>query len=304
MAALAGALFLTMHAAYGQQDPMYTQYMENLLMVNPAYAGYAEVLDLTLVSRNQWVNIDGAPKTQTLSLHTPFSRYNMGIGLSLLHDKIGVTEQTGLYADYSYRLIMGLDRVLAFGLKAGVNFYQAGLTDLVTVQPGDPVFAYDVNRSFLPNFGVGAFYYSDKFYAGLAVPKIIRNVINREGVATEHLSREEIHVFFMSGMVININRSVKFKPCFLTKFVNGAPLTFDLTGQFIFYDRLRVGALYRMNDSFGGMVQMQVSPNLRIGYSYDLTTTRLGMFNNGTHEVMVGYNFNFGGDRVRSPRYF
>lgn len=287
-----------------QQDPMYTQYMENLMTVNPAYAGSKDLLSLMIVSRDQWVTMADAPDTRTIAVHTPVTNTNMGLGLSILNDQIGPVKQTGLYFDYSYTLHFNNQHNLALGLKAGVNFYDASLTELLTNDPDDPVFASDINRSFLPNFGVGAFYYTNRYYLGLSVPKFIKNTINKNGFAVEHLNKEEIHLFLMGGYVFDVNRIVKFKPSFLYRYVSNAPLSFDLNGTFMFYDRLWLGAMYRLGESFGALVQVQATNQLKIGYSYDLPISRLGAYNKGTHEIMLSFDFNFNRGRVRSPRYF
>lgn len=287
-----------------QQDPMYTQYMENLLTLNPAYAGSRDVLSAMAVSRNQWVSMPGAPVTRSLSVNAPVKTTNMGLGLSILRDQLDPVTQTGIYMDYSYTLYFANKRSLALGLKGGVNFYEAGLSGLETNQPDDPVFANDINRKFLPNVGVGAFYYTPKYYLGLSVPKLIENKINKNAVSTQSISREEMHVFFMAGYVFDVNRIVKFKPSILTKYVKNAPVSLDMTGTFLFYDRLWLGAMYRVGDSFGGLVQMQATNQLKIGYSYDLPVNKLGAYNKGTHEIMVIFDFDFGTGKVRSPRYF
>jgi len=290
--------------SYAQQDPMYTQYMENMMAVNPAYAGSRDVLSMMVVSRDQWVTMADAPDTRTFALHSPITNTNMALGLSLIYDRIGPIRQTGLYFDYSYTLRFSNRRNLALGLKAGVNFYEAGLTDLLTVDPNDPVFANDINRNFLPNFGVGAFYHTDRYYVGLAIPKLIKNAINKNDFSIENLNKEEIHLFFMAGYVFDVNRIVKFKPSVLTRIVSNSPMSFDINGTFMFYDRLWLGAMYRLGDSFGGLLQVQVTDQLKIGYSYDLPISRLGYYNKGTHEVMVSLDFDFKRGRVRSPRYF
>lgn len=291
-------------ATYAQQDPMYTQYMENMITINPAYAGSKDLLSMMVVSRNQWVTMANAPITRTLSINSPVTNTNMGLGLSFLSDQIWPIKQTGVYLDYSYTLHFSNQRNLALGLKAGVNFYEAGISDLLTIDPNDEVFASDITRSFLPNVGVGAFFHSERYYLGLSVPKLIKNTINKNGFTVEHLNREEIHIFFMAGYVFDVNRIVKFKPSVLTRFVLNAPLSIDLNSTFLFYDRLWIGAMYRLGDSFGGLFQLQVTNQVKIGYSYDLSTSRLGAYNKGTHEIMVSYDFNFGRGRVRSPRYF
>lgn len=297
------ALFIT-GKSFGQQDPMYTQYMENLMTINPAYAGSKELLSMMAVSRNQWTSMPHAPETRTIALHSPVGMTNMGLGLSLLRDNIWPIKQTGFYLDYSYTLNFENQRKLSLGLKGGVNFYEAGLADLTTIDPDDPVFVNDINRKFLPNFGVGAFYHTNRYYAGLSVPKLIKNVINKKGFSTEQFNREEIHVFFMTGYVFDVNRIVKFKPSTLVKYVKNAPVGFDFNGTFLIYDRLWLGAMYRLGDSFGGLFQLQLMDAMKIGYSYDFPVSRLGAYNNGTHEIMVSFDFNLSNNKIRSPRYF
>jgi type IX secretion system PorP/SprF family membrane protein len=287
-----------------QQDPMYTQYMENLVTINPAYAGSKDLLSMMVVSRNQWVSMPDAPVSHTFSIHSPIKESNMGLGLSVLGDQVGPIKQIGFYVDYSYRLYFSKQRILSLGMKAGVNFYDASLTNLTTNDPNDPVFASDINRNFLPNLGVGAFFYSSRYYVGLSLPKLIENKINKNAVAVQNVSKEEMHIFFMSGYVFDVNRIVKFKPSILAKYVKNVPVSFDLGGTFLFYDRLWLGAIYRVGDSFAGLFQLQVTNQLKIGYSYDIPINQLGAYNNGTHEVMISYDLNLKPERVRSPRYF
>jgi type IX secretion system PorP/SprF family membrane protein len=290
--------------AAAQQDPMYTQYMNNILSVNPAYAGSGDVLSMMVMSRNQWVALEGAPATQSFIIHTPITKYHMGLGFSLLKDQLGPISQTGAYFDYSYSLDFAHGRYLSFGLKGGVNFFEAGLSELKTVDGNDPVFANDINRNFLPNVGIGLYYHSERFMTGLSVPKLIQNQINSDDFSSEYVSKENIHLFFMAGYVFDLNRILKFKPYFLTKYSENSPLAVDLTAQFLFYDRLWLGAMYRVGDALGGMLQVQISNQLKVGYAYDVTATELGTYNNGTHEILVSYDFNFGRDKVKSPRYF
>ncbi len=298
------SLLFCVGESVAQQDPMYTQYMENLLTLNPAYAGSKDMLSMMVVSRNQWVSLPGAPVTRTFSMHSPVVGTKMGLGLSFLNDQVGPVKQTGIYADYSYTLSFSNRRSLSLGLKGGINFFEAGIAGLATNDPNDPVFANDINRNFLPNFGVGAFYFTSKYYLGLSVPKLIENKINKNGVSTQSISKEQMHIFFMAGYVFDVNRIVKFKPSILTKYVKNAPVSLDMTGTFLFYERLWLGAMYRVGDSFGGLFQLQATKQLKIGYSYDLPINKLGAYNNGTHEIMVTFDFNFGSGRVRSPRYF
>jgi type IX secretion system PorP/SprF family membrane protein len=296
-------LFCTLESS-AQQDPMYTQYMDNLVTINPAYAGSKDLLSMMVVSRNQWVSMPDAPVSRTFSANSPIGDTKMGLGFSVLSDEVGPIKQIGFYVDYAYRLYFSNHRILSFGLKGGVNFYEAILTDLTTNDPNDPVFANDINRDFLPNLGVGAFFYSNRYYIGLSLPKLIENEINKNAVSTQNVSKEEMHLFFMSGYVFDVNKIVKFKPSALVKYVKNSPVSLDFGGTFIFYDRLWLGAIYRVGDSFGGLFQLQVTKQLKIGYSYDFPINQLGAYNNGTHEVMISFDFNLQPFKVRVPRFF
>lgn len=290
--------------SFGQQDPIYTQYMENLMNINPAYAGSRDLLSMMVVSRNQWVGMAHSPDTRALSINAPVGRTNMGLGLSFLSDQVWPIKQNGLYFDYSYTLHFRDRSKLAFGLKAGVNFYQANVASLKTNDPNDPVFSSDFNHSFLPNLGVGAFYHTPRFYAGISVPKLIKNTINKSGFSSGQFSKEEVNIFLMSAYVFDVNRSVKFKPSILSRFVFNAPVSFDLNSTFIFSDRLSLGAMWRLGDSLGALFQVQTNNNMKIGYSYDYPISRLGAFNQGTHEIMVSFDLELSNGKVRSSRYY
>lgn len=291
--------------SYGQQDPMYTQYMNQILSVNPAYAGAKGVTSASIIAREQWVGWEGHPSNQTIFVHSPLNN-EMGIGGSIINDEIGIIKNTSIFGDYSYTITYPGERYLALGLKAGLSFYRAELSsvDLGSGDPNDPAFAYDVEGSFLPNAGVGVYFSSPDYYIGFSVPKLIANEITEKDVATGTVSREQLHLFFMGGYVFDVNRILKFKPYFMVRATPNAPLSIDITGQVVFIDKLWAGVTYRLGNSFGAMLQVQVNEQLRIGYAYDLTTTTLGSYNSGTHEIMLSFDFSFGRGRVRSPRYF
>ena len=287
-----------------QQDPMYTQYMYNTLSVNPAYAGSRDALSLTGLIREQWVGIDGAPSTQSLTMHSPIYSDNMGLGLSVINDKVGPIHQTMLFADYSYSIQTTDNAKLAFGLKAGVNIFQADLLALHSNVSGDQA-VYNADNKLLPNVGVGVYYYSDKGYIGLSAPKLLQQTIKsyNNGTVTDNVERR--HYFLIGGYVFSLSENIKFKPSFLVKAVEGAPLSIDLSGNFFFNDKFGIGLAHRLDDSFSALLQYYVTPQFRIGYAYDLTMTELRHYNSGSHELMVGYDFNFVEDtRIRSPRFF
>lgn len=293
---------LVVRASHAQQDPLYSQYMFNTLAVNPAYAGSANVFTALALSRHQWVGFSGAPNTQTLLAHTPLPKENMALGFSLMNDKIGPTRQTGVYADYAYRIRTGKDTRLAFGLKGGVNLYQADLAALTTVDPDAA--NVNVKGKALPNFGFGLFWHSPRYYAGVSLPKLLENdidAVSGSGIVT---ASERRHLFLIAGYVLDIDRGLKFKPSVMIRQVKGAPLSVDLNANFLIRDRIWLGGMYRFGNSIGLLAQYQVNDQFRIGYAFDLTTTRIGAYNGGTHEVMLNYDFRFFTGRTVSPRFF
>ena len=288
-----------------QQDPMFTQYMNQLLSINPAYAGAKGVTSATLVAREQWLGLDGHPSTQTLFVHSPMNN-EMGIGGSVMNDKLGNVSSTGVFGDYSYTITYPGERYLSLGLKAGVSFYSVDLVglDMGSGNPIDPAFQENLSFKMLPNAGVGVYLSSPDYYLGFSIPKLISNRIIRTDVEIETISKEQLHAFFMGGYVFDVTRILKFKPYFMVRATPNAPLSIDLTAQFVFIDRLWGGVTYRLGNSFGAMVQVQLNDQLKVGYAYDYTTTELGAYNSGTHEILLGFDFSFGRGRVRSPRYF
>jgi type IX secretion system PorP/SprF family membrane protein len=284
---------------FAQQDPHYTQYMYNMNLLNPAYAGSNESLSLGFLGRTQWVGLDGAPKTATLTVHSPVGK-NVGLGFSVMADEIGPVKETNLYADVSYTLQTSNIGKFAFGIKAGVTLQDLGLATIATVAP-DVNFTDNLNKSY-PNVGVGVFYYTDKFYAGASIPNMIEsNHFEKQGGIISKAS-EKMHYFITSGYVLKLSESFKFKPSFLTKVVTGSPISLDLSANFLYNDKLELGVSYRIDDSLSGLVNFAVNNNLRIGYAYDYTTSNLGDYNSGTHEVILLYDFKL--LKFKSPRFF
>ena len=285
-----------------QQEAMYSQYMFNTMAVNPAYAGSREVFSLTGLYRAQWLGIDGAPVSQTISMDAPLANKKVGLGLIIFNDKIGYTSNTGAHASYSYRIRFRRN-TLSFGLKLGIVQYYADLTQatLPTGNTTDDVgFAKNITI-YIPSAGAGIYLNSDKYYIGASIP----NMYNTKLVKNTSIKVNKYdHVFLMGGYVIDLKNEMKLKPSFLYKFVMGAPMELDLNTNLWFYDVLGLGISYRTGDAIIGMFELQVQNNLRIGYSYDYTTSKLSNYNSGTHELIMRYEFGFGKSKVVTPRYF
>ncbi len=297
-------LFMIPVVTYSQQDPLYTQYMFNKLAINPGYAGTRDVLSLMVMSRHQWVGFIGAPSTQTFTANSPIANKNIGLGFSVIYDKLGPTRQTGTYLDYSFQIKITKNSKLSLGLKGGGNFYQLDMAELKRLTPyDDPAYTENINK-FLPNFGIGVYYYSNIFYLAVSVPKLLENKLENNQVETYQGGKEVRHYYLMSGGVINISRNVIFKPSTMARLTAAAPFSLDLNANFLFYEKIWIGAMYRISGSFGALVQFQFTPQFSIGYSYDMNTSELQNYNNGTHEIMLNYEFNFKKNRVQNPRYF
>lgn len=289
-----------------QQDPMYTQYMYNMSVINPAYA----IDDLGMLNvggfyRNQWAGIDGAPETANFFAHTGLSE-RLEAGISIVHDEIGdIVKENNLYADVAYVLPVSETSKLSFGVKAGVTFFDADLSRLRTNEPGDDAMQ-NISEAF-PNFGVGAYWFGDKYYVGLSAPNIFtsKHLENETGLA--RLGEENIHYFLTGGYVFDLNQNLKLKPAFMARAVEGAPLSVDFTANVLLYNRFEAGVAYRLNETVSGLVNFRVTPELRIGYAYDYTTGNLGDFNDGTHEIMVLFDLDLLGLSKGynvSPRFF
>ncbi|WP_344930238.1 type IX secretion system membrane protein PorP/SprF [Aquimarina addita] len=297
-----------------QQDAQYTQYMFNTISINPGYAGSRGVMSITGLHRSQWVGLDGAPRTQTLTLNTPIGDNNkVGLGLSIIHDEIGPTDETYFDIDFSYTIPISVQGKLSFGLKAGGHLLNVDFQKLSQFETGDVVFeSGNIDNKFSPNVGVGVYYHSDKFYLGLSAPNLLETNHFDESATVDSdnsstfIAEERINYYLITGYVFDLSDSVKFKPAVLSKLVFGAPLQVDVSANFLLYDRLRLGAAYRWSAAFSGMVGFQVSDSLMMGFAYDRETTELGntQFNDGSYEVMLRFELFRKYNRMLTPRFF
>jgi type IX secretion system PorP/SprF family membrane protein len=286
-----------------QQDPMFSQYMFNTLSINPAYAGSADRLSVVGIHRSQWVKFDGAPITQTVTGHAPLPFESISVGGSVINDQHGPVKQTSVFADVSYRIFFDKSK-LAFGLKAGGNLYSANLLDLNPLQADDQAFQANISSRFLPNFGFGVMWYSERGFIGASTPRLLQNRLLESELPDFRDNEERIHGFLTAGYVWDISHYVKFKPTVLLKAVNGAPPGFDVTANFLLYDKLWVGGMYRWSDSFGLLLQYEINNKLKFGYAYDYIISDIGRYTSGSHELMIGYDLVRPGKGDVSPRYF
>ena len=290
---------------FAQQDAQYTQYMYNTVSVNPAYAGSRGHLSIAALYRNQWVGLDGAPETQTLNLHTPMGYRGMGLGISIVNDKIGPTSETYFDVDFSYTIQTSLDAKLSFGLKASAHMLDIRFSELDEFEIDPQLTAQqDIQNQFSPNIGAGVYYHTDRFYAGFSAPRILETThFDESSIST---AREQINWYFITGYVYDLNPVLKFKPTLLTKLVQGAPLQVDLSANFMFDEKFIGGIAYRWDAAFSGLFGFRISDEMLIGLAYDREITDLGAtsFNDGSFEIIVRYDFIRNVGNLKSPRFF
>jgi len=296
-------VFFVIAKNQAQQDPHYTQYMYNMSVMNPAYAGSKENLSLGLLHRKQWIELEDAPTTSTFFAHSPVGKA-VGLGLSVISDKLGPVQENNIYGDFSYTLNLGSEHKLAFGLKAGLTLHNVNyLTQISPTLPqsSDGAFSSNISKNYF-NFGTGLFYYTNKYYLGLSIPNILRG---------EHLDyngrsygNETSHYFITGGYVFDINENLKFKPFFMAKSSFNAPTSIDVSANFMFNNTFEMGATYRLEDSFGAMVNYAITPDLKIGYAYDHIVSDLKVTTPSSHEIILLFDVNFNKKVSRSPRYF
>lgn len=293
-------MMLTSIAGFAQQDAQYTQYMYNTVNINPAYAGSRGVLSIFALHRTQWVGLDGAPTTNAVSLNTPLNSSRLGLGVSIVNDKIGPTHENTISADLAYTIPTSETWKLSFGLKATGNLFDLDVSRLNPVDSDPNIQNY--SNKFTPNIGAGLYWHSSKAYLGLSVPNFIET--NRYDDNEIAIYKEKINYYLIAGYVFDLNYNLKFKPAILTKVVEGAPLQIDLSTNFMYNDKFTLGLAYRWSASVSAMAGFQVSNGLYIGYGYDLETTKLENYNSGSHEIFLRFELFKNNKRIITPRFF
>ncbi|GAB3694312.1 type IX secretion system membrane protein PorP/SprF [Spirosoma flavus] len=316
----AGALLVILGVTSGQvraqQDKMFSQYMFNMMALNPAYAGSRDVLSMSALYRNQWTGVQGAPQTATFTMDMPLNQERVGVGLQLYGDKFGEMQEAGAFASYAFRIKVGAKSTLALGLQGGASSFQWNLANVQTSPDGtgqvDPAFASNISK-VLPNFGTGIYLSNDRSYLSISVPRLIKNKLS-EYNSGDYRSVQRRHAYLAAGFVVGLSPGIKMKPSFLAKYAEGAPLGFDGNINFWFADRIAIGASIRRNqfsswtqystDAIVGMVEVQLTDQFRFGYSYDRTMNNFQSVAPSSHEIMIRYEFGFGKNRILTPRYF
>ncbi len=296
---------ITMLSVFGvgaQQDPQYTQYMYNTLSVNSAYAGSLGHLAITGIYRTQWVGLEGAPNTQSFTLDTPVAK-NVGLGLSVVSEEIGPSEEQYIDANFSYTIQSGQTHKLSFGIKGGGRVINIDWTKGSHRDP-DTQFRENITNKFLPVVGAGLYWHGERDYIGVSIPNFMtRERYDYDDIADD-LVNERMHVYLIGGIVFDLSAHTKFKPAALVKYVAGAPLIADFSANFMFNNVFTLGASYRTGDSVSAMASLQITPQFLVAYAYDYTTTELQTYNSGTHEIMLRFELVSRKKGLKSPRFF
>lgn len=294
------ALLLVSLVSFSQQDAQYTQYMYNTVNVNPAYAGSRGVLSVLGLHRSQWVGLDGAPVTNTISINSPIENTNLGVGLSFVNDRLGPTDENNISADVSYTIKTSETFKLSFGVKGSIDLFSFDASKLNIYTTDNSLQTY-TNR-FSPNIGAGIYLHSDKSYLGFSIPNFFET--KRYSDSDYAVYKEKMNYYLIGGYVFDLNSNLKFKPAFLGKMVEGAPLQVDLSANFLFNDKFVLGAAWRWSAAASLMAGFQINDGLYIGYGYDLDTTNLAHYNSGSHEVFLRFELFNRQNRIVSPRFF
>ena len=284
-----------------QQLPLYSQYMFNTLEINPAYAGFKQSIQFTSIYRKQFNGIKDSPQTALVSGDMPIGDTKLGVGLKIVDDRISITKTLGAQGSLSYR-IEGDNSNLAFGLQVGAMNYKADFSRLNVTNAGDPVFAQNLN-ALTANFGTGIFYNTDKFYAGLSVPNLVRTHLRQVDVAlSEYTVKQNAHMYLNAGYLITLNDNFILKPSFLLRGVKGIPLNYDINANLFFREIMSGGISYRSHSALVGLLDFRLIPTLRLGYAYDYNLGRLNNFAKATHEIILRYHIPFDRDELM-PSY-
>jgi len=295
-----------------QQDAQYTQYMYNTLSVNPAYAGTRDIFSFIGLYRNQWFGneIKGTPKTYTVSVHSPIAS-KVSLGLNFVRDEIFITQETYIDLNFSYMFNVSEKGRLSMGLKGGAHLLDVDAKRAYegAYNQGDPDAQVFIDNKFSPQLGLGAYYFTSRFYAGLSAPNILEtkhfdeSSVDPDSNATA-TAKERINYYFITGHTFDLTDDILFKPAILAKLVSGAPLQLDLSANFLINDKFTLGAAYRWSAALSAMAGFQINDQLMLGLAYDRETTALAKYNNGSIEIMLRYELFNSNESMVSPRFF
>lgn len=290
-------------AVNAQLEPLNDQYLLNGLAINPAFAGADEALSITLLHRNQWVGFEGAPVTTTFAVHSPLRRENLALGFLLMHDQIGISRRTSFTGSYAYRIIAPRG-TMSFGLAAELEIWNESLQDIRQIDDNDD-YIYNLAETYvLPDFNIGFYYYTRRYYGGFSMVSILGSQINtstgRYGI---NLNLKHIHYMLNGGFFSNLSDGIRINPGILVKYNPSNAFQIDLNMNVILKEKFWLGASYRSRTGLIWLIQFQANNQARIAYTYGMDFSTLGNYHKGTHEIMLKYVFNYLIEVV-SPRQF
>ncbi len=297
---IAGLVLLLSEQSVAQQQPQFTQYMFNGLVINPAYAGADEALSLTFIQRKQWAGIENSPSTQSLLAHTLFKKKQTGIGFILINDRLGVHKNLNALADYAYHLRVGEKSYLSMGVQAGIHNRKSDYASLMANSGADPKLYNAAISNTSINFGMGLYFRSPRLHVGISTPELIPETITLNDTLSIQISH--INFFLFSKYLITVNENINVEPSVLLKYLSGVPVSFDLNMNLIYRKAVTLGLSYRKSESIDFMLKGQITPQLQFGYSYDHSIGKVSNVSNGSHELMIQYLFKFVQANVTSPR--
>ncbi|MDF2447704.1 MAG: hypothetical protein K0R26_208 [Bacteroidota bacterium] len=306
------SLFILLICSVGlqaQYDAMFTQYMFNEMYINPGYTGSKEAMAVNLTHRQQWLNFPGRPITTSFTLHGPLANNKMGLGLSVLNEQIGKLNRNLVYLSYAYHIKTSEKGHLSFGLMGGIHNQVNKLAELKATDVGDIQVSQNTPSILSPNFGAGIYYYTNKFYAGVSVPRMIDDTYFFDGttgdiVKSNKLNSKKFHYYLTVGNVFEINDDLKIKPQAMVKMVASAPMQYDVNVNLLIKNKIWAGIGYRSSSDVSALIGLQITPQFLVNYSYDYALTKIQKYSQGSHEITLGYIFSYKQQKVVTPRYF
>jgi type IX secretion system PorP/SprF family membrane protein len=299
-AMVAFAAFFT--KADAQQDPQYSQYMFNQMAINPAYAGSKEALSTAILLRSQWTGIDGAPKTETFTIHGPLKKKKVGLGFTVIGDQIGPKKSIGALGSYAYRIPIKNGK-LSFGLRAGIYNYTYNWADITYKDANDVYNTGNSTSIIVPTADAGIYYYTNTMYIGFSATHLYNGRLTSIANPNGDNAQLSPHLFFTFGKAWALSDKLIFAPSFVIKGAKNSPYTADINLCFLIKERVWAGISIRGSYGFVALTQIQVTDKLKLGYAYDFGLNKIGRAGGGSHEIMIGYDFNIFKSKMMSPRY-
>jgi type IX secretion system PorP/SprF family membrane protein len=275
--------------ANGQQSALYSQYIFNLYVINPAYAGFRDALSANVGYRAQWLGIEGAPTTQHFTLTSPLKAPNMAVGLMVQNDEIGARKSPSVSFAYAYAIRLDSEQRIRFGIQGGMMNYQVNWSQLEYSERNDPVSLSIDGNKWIATFDFGIMYTAPKSYVGLSVNGLNQSQVNFTPYSDGRLSTTYNAV---AGKVFPLSELISVKPCFLIRYTPMAPVQVDLNISMLLANRVWISGIYRKGFGVITAAHCYVTDRFHVGYSFDWAVNNLADYQNGTHEVFIGFDFN------------